>query len=794
MLFKHALTSKNYGPLVQKSIKNALANPKIIRRTAPLVKKKSVITSPFWQKACSNDMWKSEKDWDVSGALNKYSLAPMIASFYAKKEEIITEILGWLTCQAPDWIRPALLAVLQIKRLMELIEYIKCATTILQKIMALIKKTINDVLKAQKALMDYLKEQQRLLASLLQVLLNIPNMLMAGILAGLMKSFQNIVDEVVGAILSSDAFALFTALKTLETALKGTLASLIQAADFAKSFPGQALGQLKSFMDESKRLFDPAQIRDAQDAFKREYGWLLGSGTEGSNIYKAIASADPIDWNNVLERETNALAIQLQLSAAQMSYSDERAYAIADLRRMSIPKLCEYSNSKFASFATSKELAAFSLMLSAPVVDGISERRTILSPEEVVTGGRIEYLNGQKVHVEEVPILGKKACAVALSQLMSANDEKAQSEDALRLEQIREIEKVLVIVTMALDQMEIIKNTEAEIAAMDDQIAGLRAELVTLENTRLDEGVAELQALVNGAYATTITNDNSIFESFDAVTTHELVKRIDNTPVNQWFNVHSVAASGTLVIADSNVAALYVAQSIYDANDTRAIGLRLIIDNGLWIIECYGDGNPDGETVGTTYPATVTYGRFTSVPTAPTPSTLSIITFQEWKIAHNHPSSVTKDRAFTIYSPPDTLDLSSATYHAFNPITGRPWERYLTQDEIDYREANYLEALKAFNLSPRSSAIEANGRYYSLASDSQLGDLLLGKKPYANMQIPARSVNLQIAKIRKGQSTIPDPVNHPERVLTTIVPMPILPGSVFPFAVSAMWGFVPKVL
>ena len=761
MLFKYSLTSRNYGPLVEKAIKNAIVDPKTKRRTAALIKAPSKITSPTWQKACSKDIWAGMDDVDVSGALNKFSLDPHLRRFYAKKEEIITQILGWLTSQAPDSIRPALLAALQIKRLLELLEYIKCAKNILDKITKTIRKNINGLINAQKALMTYLAQQRALLQGLMLTLVNLPNMLMASVLTGLMKSFQNIVSEVVGAIMASDLALLASALGSLAMSLAATIASLKQASNFAQNFPGAAFGQLQRFIDDSKRMLDPGtMIDDAKRRFEREFGWLVGAGPECSFVYYSIVGATPVDWQNVLNNASTTIIVQAQLASAQSGYSDERAYAQANLSRMSAEKLSTYSNPKFPAFATPSELSAYSVFLSAPVADIVVKSAT--------TG-------------QESMIPGKKAAAKILADLMRNNDEQQAEEIATKQAQIRELEKILYLVTATMDALESVKSTEAQIAAVGEQIKELEARLVETQNTDLESGVAELQALVNGAYGITLTNDNSRFESFDAVTTNELVKRLNNTAVNQWYNVQSIGASGTLVVSDPNIIALYVAQEVYDEADARAIGLRLIIDNGLWIIECYGDGKLDDNAQLAMNNSVVTYGRFTSVPMAPTPSTLVLMTYAEWKVAKNHPSGTTKDPDFIIYNAPISFDLKESTYHALNPITERPWERYLSQQEIDYRESNYLEALKAFNLSPISNAVTVSNRSYSLASDSQLSDLLLGKKPYINMQIPARSINLQVAKIRN-------------RAVNEIVPMPILPGMVFPFAVSASWGFVPKVL
>ena len=150
-----------------------------------------------------------------------------------------------------------------------------------------------------------------------------------------------------------------------------------------------------------------------------------------------------------------------------------------------------------------------------------------------------------------------------------------------------------------------------------------------------------------------------------------------------------------------------------------------------------------------------------------------------------------------ILAVPIGTDLSQIITHSddtdyLNGLNSQPWMRYYSQREIDELEAFYTEALQSLNLSvlypaqneqhlkeekvwsrPDFSFIT---RKFAFPTDTQIADMLLDRKPYHGMKIPARGITFQFAKISQNVDRIND-----------------LDKDQVPFGISAQWGFMSSV-
>ena len=756
MEFKDLLNKDTYGSLLDKTIRPSLKATMVEQRHKDLTKKVPSIIPPTWPNLCSNEMWATKLDMSIDGDLSKMSLDPLLRRFYAKKEEIMTEVLGWLTAHAPDSIRPILLAALEAKRLLELIEYIKCATTILQKIQAFISKMINALINAQKSLMKFLAEQARILTLLEQELLGLPNFLLAGTLKGIMVMFTMYLNDVMAAIAASDIGQSIAAVGNLLAAAKSLKNTLKQAQAFAKTFPGAAFAQMKSFLDQAKYLVDGTLIKEAQDKFKRDFGWLAGSGPEGRAVWDSVLGASALTWPQAAASAQAYCEQQEMMAKAQPINNEVRNEVKYDLYRMTPAEMMNY-NSNFAAYATPQELEVWTRFIEAPITE-------------------------------------KQEAAKSLTKVINEVSDQNDLDIKTYNDNLAAVNTIINMCESYLSTASVMQQTQAEIDGLDEKIASLRIELDKYSKIDLMEGVQELIDAASGSFAMTLTNDGRFYESYDSVTTKDVVNQFSNWSVNQWYDLHSVSAEGTLIASEANMIALRVKHSCFDKNpnDRRSVGLRMIIDNGAWILECYNDGDPTNNEDVLGDGASTVYGRFTAVPTTPNPNTVVLITYDEWQRAKNHPNPVlVPDSDFEIVAPPTVpFANNESVYHDGNPVTGKQWERYLTQSEIDFRESVYLQALQSFKLSPISQTVIVGGRTYSMTKDHQISDLLLLKKPYTNMMIPMKAVSLQAAKIYPDKQV----VQLDGTVITTVRSMPLIPSDLFPFALSASWGFVSKVL
>lgn len=754
MRFKDLLTKETYGSLLDKSIRPRLAKTTVPRTTKDIALQKPNILPPAWEKVCSNEMWATTLNYDISGNLSSMSLDPLLRRFYAKKEEVMTEVLGWLTSQAPDSIRPALLAALQIKRLKELIEFAKCMTNIVNKISATIRNNIIGMIKAQQTLMVYLNKLSATAKILETEFLNIPNIFVATILTGVMVNFKMYLNDVLSAIASSDVGAAIGAVTRLALAANNLKNTLANAKAFAVNFPGAAFAQMQNFINNNKTLIDGSMISIAQNNFRANYGWLLGT-PEGTEVFHQVVSATTIDWVRSLAIADAYASHQILMAKAQPINNEVRNQVKYDLYRATPQEMMTYTSS-FASYASPAELKAWADFVEAPLMTKSEVAQSLIK---------------------------------TIDQVSAQNDADIKDYN----DKIAALDSIISTCEAYLKTQELISSVQKDNDDIDAKIKIMQADADRYSNLNLLSGVQDLINASPGAFSMTMTNDGSMFETFDSVTTHDLLTSLSGWSVNQWYSLHSNDARGTLTATSSNMLSLKVAHSAFILDPTRSMGLRMIVNNGMWILECYNDGNPlINEDIGLVDDGTsITYGRFTSVPTTPNPNTVVLMTYDEWHVANNHPSPVSVlDIDFEIVAPPSHCDNNEIVYHAGNLVTGRQWERYLTQAEIDYQEANYLEALRAFKLSPISTTVVNGGRTYSMCKDHQIKDLLLHKKPYTNMSIPIYSVSLQIAKI------VPDKVViNPDGSQNTIIQtMELIPPDAFSFALNASWGFVSNVL
>jgi hypothetical protein len=267
------------------------------------------------------------------------------------------------------------------------------------------------------------------------------------------------------------------------------------------------------------------------------------------------------------------------------------------------------------------------------------------------------------------------------------------------------------------------------------------------------------------AFSFTMTNNPGTFTSYNGITNSLLMGQINSAQDDMWVDIFTASKPGYLMIGSTPYGAIELDSNIADPDIST--GLRLVIDNGLYVIEAYSEDDSDV----TTNSYNVNYGKFTTVPLAPTPTTLVYATLQEFSCALNNPMAVNPDKDIvlvTVFGVPVVITNIDDTDYNIG-YNGDSWMRYLTQQEIGEMEQTYMTSLTSFSLSPKfnQQTIEVHvgsTRSYSMATDTQLTDLLIGTKPYNGMKIPANSVALQFSKINinvNGGSTTLDSVKYP---------------------------------
>lgn len=732
------LSVKNQGAKLDSqilTIEVGLTKPKDLAGDA--LKKNPPVGPPTYTELCK-DFLGGNLSVNANFSMSDWDLDPIYRKFLLYKKKIEDEIEMAIECYLPDSKRPIALAIKVLKRIKELKEAVECSLGVVRKIQQVMNQSINALTSVINQMANYLANQ--------------------------MQAVANLVSRIVGninqykTVATLNEIALFRVLQEAVDDVAATIAATTAIINSLQNMPQMAQMQLQNSVNEFRRTTQA--VINKFNSVKAQVQYSLQSlmtmppslftTIERSLVNTFITSSDPRTANyhaiKLLEKmEATSKEQKAIESASQLQLADA-------FRQQVVDKVQEY-NAAYTEM--SQSIQKMSPPAGVVAAAGSDPRTTIvhISPDELKAFNTLVLSCANDTVVNSDLNTDIYAAQELLGDQVIVN---LNSDLQLRQKLLGEMQEVLNAALEAQNVMNSINSLEARKAVMLKDLELKNQELLVTSN-----------APGSGAFYYTLTNDAASYPQCDDITTKNTISTLDAIPTNTWMDLFSASEKGSIICADNDVFSLYCKKPSGSKID---LSLRLIIDDGLWILEAHTASDYES-------------ARFLSVPLAPNPDDLVLMTYDQWKEAINNPFSQYKLPEYVIHFPMNTSpsmikDKTLATFRA--GLDGKPFFRPLTQIEINEQEENYMEALQTLNLSPKFGT-ENTGtfiqdlyglttRSYQMPHDNQIRDALLGRKPFANMEIPTRALSFQIGKV------------SPNNLVQAI-------SREFPFAIQAAWGF-----
>ena len=398
-----------------------------------------------------------------------------------------------------------------------------------------------------------------------------------------------------------------------------------------------------------------------------------------------------------------------------------------------------------------------------------------------------ELSSDQLVEIKKIAQLLSDEIAnnITNNDLLRSQADDVFSQSNILLARVERIQDLQDSITSGQQQLQVLETKREELAQT-------YKEYEAQQNQTVD---TRLLGYSSSAFSFTLTNNQDEFIDLDGVTNYSLYRQMTTALDNTWTDIFSSNEPGILMMGTDRFGAFELATDTKIQASNCGLELRLLIDNGLWILEAYSDGSSSTSDV-VDGSKLYHFGKFTTVPTAPHPDMLRVVTGDEFAVAYNNPLAAKNgtNREEIVLAVPDGTDLNKYITHTDDTdylagLNGSPWMRYYSQREIDDLEQLYTTALQSLNLSiqyPVDNELDQKSqniwmrkdgtyitRSYAFPTDTQITDLLLNKKPYQGMKIPANALSLQFAKIAPQGDSISD-----------------LDKTTCPFGITARWGFI----